>query len=343
MDYQKRNWTNNQAPAINAFNLNYMDNGIFEAHQEIKDLENEIDKTKEDVNAELTELDFNLAGVESDLASAKRFLPSLIKNPQMYILNGCTESNDGNTSITEKCCGADLGKTIIKGAFKFKFSGTIDAENMYHPTNNPSGEKCSLIASLTKSGCQQSQHITKGAWRLGVTPLFASIEYFDPDITAEVPIILYRHYFANPLEVDEEYTYSFETIGNPGNNGSNCYMNFKFPAPDSEGKTTIMKFPPDNKVMLFSNWENYSGQYVITEHYYSTSGKCRPHFTKWKFEATDDIEDYISKGGENKTSPKTNYLRHDFSIYPDGFLSTAPTGQCYSLFSNEEYGATALG
>lgn len=46
MAYTKTNWNNDTAPAINEDNLNKIENGIYDAHQDIDNLNNDFNKIK---------------------------------------------------------------------------------------------------------------------------------------------------------------------------------------------------------------------------------------------------------------------------------------------------------
>ena len=165
----------------------------------------------------------------------------------------------------------------------------------------------------TKLGDSSTAHIVNGSCHFAVNRAHALIEYFDEnhDITAT-----HDHVFAEPLDFDTEYAFKWKIVNSKGSQ----WVTVTYP----DGETETLTRSSDAQF-----WET-NGRYIIFEHFYNTSSACRPYYTGWYAKADD--------GNGNST-----YLRHDISAYSvDGPLTVAPTGQTYTLFSNEIWGGTAL-
>ncbi len=180
----------------------------------------------------------------------------------------------------------------------------------FHSETNSGDATIMLIT--TKLGCSSTAHIVNGSCHFAVNRAHALIEYFDENHDI---IATHDHVFAEQLAFDTEYAFKWKIVNS---NGSQ-WVTVTYP----DGDTETLTHSSDAQF-----WET-NGRYIIFEHFYDTSSPCRPYYTGWYARADDN--------------GNLTYLRHDISAYSiDGPLTVAPTGQTYTLFSNEIWGGTTL-
>ena len=257
---------------------------------------------------------------------------------QAYIKSGKLVCNDAADEGTAKYIGVNMHKPITHGEIRFGFTGEID--NIFDPEINPEGKACTALIITSALGCQRSRDIIEGSWHIGISPVCATIEYYEKGIEKSKATLVYKHRFAEALLPDTEYRFLFQTLGTKLDNGEYAYyLAFTFPVADVDGKNV---FTNKTIPMSLEKWNEYNGQYVIFEHFYTNAVTCRPYFTGWQVYATDDIKEFLDCRTAKKTALNTNYLRHDFKQSVDGPLICSPTGQPYSLFADEVHGGTGL-
>lgn len=216
-----------------------------------------------------------------------------------------------------KCVCNDEGSASLSSTAKYIGADLVDdivsAEIRFGFHSDTDSGEATIMLITTKLGCSSTSHIVNGSCHYAVNRTHALIEYFDEnhDITAT-----HDHVFAEPLDFDTEYSFKWKIVNSNGDQ----WVTVTYP----DGETEILTHSSDAQF-----WET-NGRYIVFEHFYDTSSACRPYYTGWYAKSDDG-------NGNN------NYLRHDISAYSvDGPLTVAPTGQVYTLFSNEIWGGTSL-
>lgn len=222
-----------------------------------------------------------------------------------YVKGGRLICNDtlhpDSNANTAKYIGVHCGGDFVRQAeIRFGFTGSET-------------DICSVMLISSRNGCQKTADIVTGSCHFGVTPTQAVLAYYDEEKQLTTT---HTHTFAEPLQNDTEYAFSWKIIGDYS--AGTGWLSVKYPDGETE-VVTDSQFPLQN------------GPFLIFEHFYSNQSGRRGYYTGWNAIAED-------------TDGNVSYLRHDFTHQAaDGLPCSAPTGQNYILFSNDVYGATPLG
>ena len=98
MAYTKTTWNNNQPPAIDADNLNKIEQGIYDAHEEITDVKGDMEDLGRSIKGDLSRFDLVDYNLESNVPVSEELTGNTLKN---YWITPTTEFKAGDRYVVD--------------------------------------------------------------------------------------------------------------------------------------------------------------------------------------------------------------------------------------------------
>jgi hypothetical protein len=198
------------------------------------------------------------------------------------------------------------------------------AEIRFGFTGDTHAGTANIMLITSNLGNTKTAHITKGSCHFSVTNINMSLAYYDENSNKTTA---YTYNFKNPLEPDTDYTFKISvTTDNTDSSKKMLTVTVK----QSNLSSNIFSGSFKEGTTVWDNFVIRNGRYLMLEHFYDVNSCVRCYYTGAK--AAGKVDD------DNIT-----YYRHDFAHQcSNGAIYSAPTGQIYTLFSNDVDGAQKL-